>query len=75
MNDLSPVHHDKVHAYRARKRAAGFKEIRRWVWDVNSPAFKAQAAREAEILNGAPEEEEAMRFIEALQAEDPETWD
>jgi Protein of unknown function (DUF3018) len=74
MNDLSTAHQDKFRAYRARKRAAGFKEIWRWVWDVNSPAFKAQAAREAEILNGVPEEEEATRFIEALQAEDPETW-
>jgi hypothetical protein len=75
MNDLSPKRTDKFRAYRARKKAAGFKEIRRWVWDVNSPAFKAQLEREAEILRNAPEEEETLRFIEALQAEDPELYD
>ncbi len=72
MNDLSPERTNKFKTYRARKKAAGFKEIRRWVWDVNSPAFKEQLRREAEILNDAPEEKDAMDFIEALRAEDPE---
>jgi Protein of unknown function (DUF3018) len=56
-------------AYRARKKAAGFKEIRRWVWDVNSPAFIEQMRLEAEILKDAPEEKEALDFIEAVMAE------
>lgn len=42
-----------------------------WVPDVNSPEFKAQAEREAKLLGGAPEEQEAVDFIEAINAEDP----
>ncbi len=69
MNDLSPESQNKFAAYRARKKAAGYKEIRRWVWDVNSPAFIEQLRREAEVLKNAPEEKEAMDFIEAVMAE------
>ena len=68
MADLDPPR-SKFAAYRARKKAAGFKEIRRWVWDVNSPAFIEQMQLEAEILKDAPEEKEALDFIEAVMAE------
>lgn len=68
MADLDPPR-SKFAAYRARKRAAGFKEIRRWVWDVNSPAFIEQMRLEAEFLKNSPEEQESMDFIEAVMAE------
>ena len=69
MNDLSPERTNKFKAYRARKKAAGLKEVRRWVWDVNSPEFKEQLRREAEILNAAPGESETMDFIEGVMAD------
>ena len=69
MNDLRPQRHNKFAAYRARKKAAGYKEIRRWVWDVDSPVFQEQLRREAEILKNASEDREAMDFIEAVMAE------
>lgn len=75
MNDLTPKRHDKFRAYRARKKAAGLREIRMWVPDVNSKEFWEQSVRESEILRNAPEEEETMQWIEALRAEDPEGWD
>ena len=68
MADLDPPR-SKFAAYRARKKAAGFKEIRRWVWDVNSPAFVEQLRLEAEILKATPEEKEALDFIEVAMAE------
>lgn len=69
MNDASPARQDKFRRYRARKKALGLREIRRWVWDVNSPAFTEQLRREAKILRAAPEEWEATDFIEAVMAD------
>lgn len=75
MNDLSPGRHDKYKAYRARKRAAGLREVRMWVPDVHAPGFWSRSVRAAATLRDAPEEEEAMRFIEALQADSIGDWD
>ena len=69
MNDLSPERTNKFKAYRARKKAAGLKEVRRWVWDVNSPEFKAALARDVAAINAAPGEDEAMDFIEGVMAD------
>ena len=69
MNEAS-----KFARYRARKKAQGLRELRMWVPDVNSPEFKAQAEREAKLLRGAPEEQDALDFIEAIIAEDPELY-
>jgi hypothetical protein len=41
------------------------KLIRIWLPDPRSPEIAAKAQREAEVLRGAPEEEEALDFIEA----------
>lgn len=69
MNEAS-----KFARYRARKKAQGLRELRMWVPDVNSPEFNAQAEREAKLLRGAPEEQDALDFIEAIVAEDPELY-
>ena len=75
MTDLSPKRHDKFRAYRARKKAAGLREVRFWVPDVTAPDFWARSVRAAEILRQAPEEEETMAFIDSLNAGDPGLWD
>jgi Protein of unknown function (DUF3018) len=75
MNNLSPKRTDKFRAYRARKKAAGLREVRLWVPDVKAPGFWERSVLAATILRDAPEEEETMCFIEALQAEDPELYD
>lgn len=74
VNDLAPKRTDKFRTYRARKRAAGLREIRMWVPDVNAPGFWEESVRQAKLLRDAPEEEETMRFVEALRAEDGD-WD
>jgi Protein of unknown function (DUF3018) len=69
MNDLSPSRQSKFAAYRARKKAAGLREVRRWVWDVNSPAFIEQLRLEGEVLKNSAGEKEALDFIDdALDA-------
>ena len=56
---------DKFRRFRSNRKAAGMKLVRIWVPDPDSPAFAAAARREAEELRGAPEEQEALDFIEA----------
>lgn len=72
MNDHSP---SKFARYRARKKAQGLREIRMWVPDVKAPGFWERSVAAAAILRDAPEEEETVRFIEALHSEDRDLWD
>ncbi len=42
------------------------KLLRLWVPDPMAPCFIEEAKRQAALLRGAPEEIEALRFIEAV---------
>jgi hypothetical protein len=56
---------DKFRRYRATQKQRGMKLVRLWVPDPKAPGFRAQARRQALLLRGAPEEREALAFIEA----------
>lgn len=75
MNDVTPVRGNKFSRYRAAKRAKGLREIRMWVPDVNAPGFWERSVLEAAVLRTAPDEEETMLFMEAIQASEPGFWD
>jgi hypothetical protein len=60
---------DKFRRYRATQRARGMKLLRVWVPDPHAPGFREEAHRQALLLRNAPEEREALDFIEA--AADP----
>lgn len=45
------------------------KLLRIWVPDPSSPDFAAEAERQAKLLRGRPEEEDAIRFAEAVFAD------
>lgn len=62
----------KFQRYRASKRRQGMKLLRVWVPDPTAPGFAAEARRQAALLRGAPEEREALDFIES--AADFEDW-
>ena len=57
---------DKFRRYRAAQRHRGMKLVRLWVPDPKAPGFRRQARRQAQLLRGAPEESEALDFIEAV---------
>jgi hypothetical protein len=63
---------NKFQRYRASKRRQGMKLLRVWVPDPAAPGFAAEARRQAALLRGAPEEREALDFIES--AADFEDW-
>jgi Protein of unknown function (DUF3018) len=75
MNDLSPKRLDKFRAYRARKKAAGLREIRMWIPDIRTKECWDASVRCANILRNAPEEAETVEFFEALHTENPGMWD
>ncbi|MFL5115709.1 MAG: antitoxin MazE family protein [Microvirga sp.] len=64
-------HESKSARYRQNKRRQGMKLLRIWVPDPNAPGFAEEVARQAALLRGAPEQEEALDFIEAAARE---TW-
>jgi len=64
---------DKFHRYRANRKAKGMKVLRIWVPDPRAPGFVEEARRQAALLRGAPEEREALDFIEAVLAADERT--
>ncbi len=55
----------KFQRYRTNKRAKGMKLLRVWVTDPQAPGFQTEAKRQAAWLRYAPEESEALKFIEA----------
>lgn len=65
----APPKQSKFQAYRARKKAAGLREVRMWVPDTRSPEFLAEAKRQAALLNHSEDEKEAIAMMERLRQE------
>ena len=55
---------DKFSRFRVRQQRRGMKLLRVWVPDPHAPGFQAEVRRQAALLRGAPEEAEALTFIE-----------
>ena len=60
----------KFSRLRANRRAQGLKLVRLWVPDPKAPGFEEEARRQAALLRTAPEEQEALDFIEAAMDTD-----
>ena len=69
MSDASPPRHDKFRAYRERKKADGRREVRLWLPDVRSPAFAAEAKRQAALLDHTADEREAVAMMRRIAAD------
>lgn len=54
----------KFQRYRRMQAAKGMKLLRIWAPDPRTPEFCAEAARQAALPQGAPEEADALEFIE-----------
>ena len=49
----------KFQAYRARKKAFGLREVRRWLPDTHSPEFIAEAKRQSLSIDKTEDERDA----------------
>jgi hypothetical protein len=71
MPDQALVEHFDDDENRRRWREAKARlKVRLKLPDTNTPEFLAEARRQAALLRGAPEEAEALDFIEAVMAGD-----
>jgi hypothetical protein len=59
---------EKMKAYRARKRAAGYRQIQLWVRDTRSPEFKAEARRQSLIAAQVENEDDYWAWADGVQA-------
>lgn len=71
MNDHAP---NKFARYRARKKAAGLREIRMWVPDVSAPGFQERLNDQIARINASRSSREALDWIEAVAADDPDFY-
>lgn len=64
---------DKYKAYRARKKAAGLKQVRIWVLDPDAPGFREEmnAAFARERESQSQEASELRAFLDAAALD---TW-
>ena len=72
MNDASPTRLDKFRTYRARKKASGLREVRLWLPDVRSAAFRDEAKRQAALLDHSADEHRAAAMMRRLASD---AWD
>ncbi|WP_116376076.1 antitoxin MazE family protein [Mycobacterium sp. MFM001] len=58
----------RAREYRDRMRQRGYRPVQIWVPDVRSPAFAAEAHREALALAEADRHSNDMEFVEEISA-------
>ena len=68
MNDASPAT-NKFRRYRERKKAAGLREIRMWVPDVNAPGFQERLDAQIKLINESEDSRLAQEWIDEMTAE------
>ena len=69
MNAASPARQDKFRTYRARKKAAGLREVRLWVPDTNAPGFQDKIDRACRAINASEDSRALQRDLDALAEE------
>jgi len=69
MNDASPDKQDKFRRYRARKKAAGLREIRMWVPDINAPGFKERLDKQIAAINASKDSAEVQEWLDEMTEE------
>jgi hypothetical protein len=58
----------KFQRYRLSQSGKGMKLLRMWAPDPTTDEFRVEAKRQVALLRGAPEETDALRFIESATA-------
>ncbi|MBM3554158.1 MAG: DUF3018 family protein [Alphaproteobacteria bacterium] len=57
---------ERVRAHRRKLRAQGLRPIQIWVPDTNSPAFRAEARRQARLAAASPHDAEDQAFVDSI---------
>jgi hypothetical protein len=57
----------RVRKHREKMKAAGLKPVTIWVPDVNTPEFKAQVAREIQLINASADEKAILEELSNIE--------
>jgi hypothetical protein len=57
---------ERMKRYRARKQAAGFRQVQIWLPDTHSAAFRRELRRQARRIAASESEKETLAFMEAV---------
>ena len=57
---------EKVRAFRERLRRQGLRPVQFWVPDVRTPAFRAEAQRQAALVAASEQEADDQAFVDAV---------
>ena len=68
---MTQAQRERTANYRRRMRAAGLRPVQIWVPDTAQPGFAKKLRSQVAALKGAPEEREALDFIESIQDVEP----
>lgn len=68
-----PSIRERVQKHRDALRAAGLRPIQIWVPDTRRPGFAEEVQRQCLIVNGDPQEQEMLDWLEA--AADTQGWE
>lgn len=60
---------ERIRAHRARRRAAGYRLVQRWVIDTRDPAFLRRLDEGLRRMRASPEEREWDEIADLLAAE------
>lgn len=66
----TPSIRDRVRSHRDRLRAQGLRPVQIWLPDVRSPAFAAEAHRQALAVAESPQAADDEGFITAISSDD-----
>ncbi|MFT4030240.1 MAG: antitoxin MazE family protein [Protaetiibacter sp.] len=62
---------ERVSEYRRRMRERGLRPVQIWVPDMRTPAFAAEARRQAALVAAADQRNDDQAFVEAIST----PWD
>jgi hypothetical protein len=57
---------DRVKAHRDRMRAKGMRLVQVWLPDTTTPEFRAEARRQARLINESPTAKDDQAFIDSV---------
>ena len=58
---------ERVRKHREKMKAAGLRPVTIWVPDVNTPAFKAQVARDIAAINASADEKVILDELASIE--------
>jgi|GEM_PF-1271290 len=60
---------ERARTYRERMRAKGLRQVTIWAIDTRSPEFRAEAARQSQLIAESEQEADDLAWLESVQVD------